>query len=62
MVDEGGRLQIVVPEALSGSPVEVTIRRVPREEWLRRVGNGTLTGPSLSDEATSRDSIYSDEH
>jgi len=61
LIHEGGRLELLVPDSLAGAQVQVTIRPLPRHKWIELVGKGTLRGPSLTDDATSRESIYSED-
>ena len=60
-VGVGGRVELVVPNALFGTKIHVAVRVAESDDWESRLAAGTLRGPSLPDEAVRRDSLYSDQ-
>ncbi|CAN5411384.1 hypothetical protein BH11ARM2_BH11ARM2_35580 [soil metagenome] len=59
-VGAGGRVELILPDALTGARVRVAIRE-DSDDWAARLGAGTLRALSLPDEALRREAIYADD-
>lgn len=59
-VGPGGRIELTLPDASPGVQVHVAVRE-PDAQWAQRLREGTLRGPSLSDETLGRESIYAED-